>query len=171
MLQIKDRSFSQSDFSQEYIYFCSWGGRAGGEGDVASSSQQFSALSLHSIWNCIAEDTQHTAGLTRRIQLKASKEERRERGRARASDRAGVLGAGFTGNRRRQSRGRAPLALREPEQVLRGFSADKTSTFNFCVCVWVGLFCFVFFLKKNRSQNKTELQNPKVAACTLFIKT
>jgi len=41
----------------------------------------------------MAEDTQHTAGLTRRIQLKASKEKRaeRKRGTVRAPDGAGVL--------------------------------------------------------------------------------
>lgn len=56
----------------------------------------------------------------------------------------------------------------------RAVAADKLRVFFcffLCFFFWEGVFFVFLFFKKNRSQNKTELQNPKVAAFTLFIKT
>lgn len=62
----------------------------------------------------------------------------------------------------------APLGSRSARSQLTNFVV-------FFVCFlfffWEGVFFVFLFFKKNRSQNKTELQNPKVAAFTLFIKT
>lgn len=53
----------------------------------------------------------------------------------------------------------------------RTVSADKLRGSGFLFFFFWAFFFFFFFLKKNRGQNKTELQNPKVAAFPLFIKT
>lgn len=60
----------------------------------------------------------------------------------------------------------APLGSRGARSQLTNFVGQVFFSFFF----WA-FFFFFFFLKKNRGQNKTELQNPKVAAFPLFIKT